>query len=84
MATIKTAISLQHSLFEQVEDLAKQLNVSRSQLVALALEEFVQRQHNRQLLDAINQAYDDMPDKDDVARTPAQWHHHRRLVKGEW
>lgn len=84
MATIKTAISLQHSLFEQVEDLAKQLNVSRSQLVALALEEFVQRQHNRQLLDAINQAYDDMPDKDDVARTPAQRHHHRRLVEGEW
>lgn len=84
MATIKTAISLQYSLFEQVEDLAKQLNVSRSQLVALALEEFVQRQHNRQLLDAINQAYDDMPDKDDVARTPAQRHHHRRLVEGEW
>lgn len=84
MATIKTAISLQDSLFEQVEDLAKHLNVSRSQLVALALEEFVQRQHNRQLLDAINQAYDDMPEKDDVARTPAQRHHHRRLVDGEW
>jgi predicted transcriptional regulator len=84
MATIKTAISLQDSLFEQVEDLARNLNVSRSHIVALALEEFVQRQHNRQLLDAINQAYEDMSDKDDTARTPARRHHHRRLVEGEW
>ena len=84
MATIKTAISLQDSLFEQVEDLARQLNVSRSQVVALALEEFVHRQHNRQLLDAINQAYDDMPDKDDLSRVPARRQQHRRLVEGEW
>jgi metal-responsive CopG/Arc/MetJ family transcriptional regulator len=84
MATIKIAISLQESLFEQVDDLARNLNVSRSHVVALALKEFVQRHHNRQLLDAINQAYDDMPDTDEFARTPARQQQHRRMVEGEW
>ena len=84
MATIKTAISLQDSLFEQVEDLARTLNVSRSQVVALALEEFVQRHHNRQLLDAINQAYEDATDTDELPRTPARRQQHRRIVEGEW
>ncbi len=84
MGAIKTAISLQDSLFEQVEHLARTLNISRSQVVALALEEFVQRHHNRQLLDAINQAYDDVPDSDEFARTPARRNQHRRMVEGEW
>lgn len=84
MATIKTAISLQDSLFEQVEDLARTLNVSRSQVVALALEEFVQRHQNRQLLDALNHAYQDGFDVDELARTPARKQHHRRMVEGAW
>lgn len=84
MTTIKTAVSLQESLFEQVEDLARQLNVSRSRVVALALEEFVQRHHNRQLLEALDQAYADLVDENDLARTLARRQQHRRLVEGEW
>jgi hypothetical protein len=84
MATIKTAISLQVSLFEQVEDLARNLNVSRSHVVALALEEFVQRHHNHQLLDAINQAYDGSYHLDDLERTPARRQQHRDIIEGEW
>lgn len=83
MPTVKTAISLQDSLFEQVEDLARDLHVSRSQLVALALEEFVRRHQNRQLLDALDQVYDDAPDPDDPARSPARRQQHRRVVEGE-
>ena len=84
MATIKTAISLQESLFAQVEDLAQHLNVSRSQVVALALEEFIRRHQNRQLLDAINRAYDAQNDADELERTPSRRQHHRRIVEGEW
>ncbi len=84
MATIKTAISLQDSLFEQVEDLARNLNVSRSQVVALALEEFVHRHQSRQLLNALNHAYADTSYEDDLPRTPARKHQHRRIVEGEW
>jgi len=84
MATIKTAISLQASLFEQVETLARSLNVSRSQVVALALEEFVQRYQNRELLEALNHVYADISDTDDLPRTPARKGQHRRMVEGEW
>lgn len=84
MATIKTAISLQDSLFEQVEDLARDMNVSRSQLVALALEEFVHRHQNQQLLESINRAYESTAEPDDLERTSARRQHHRRMVEGEW
>ena len=84
MATIKTAISLQDSLFAQVEELARDLNVSRSHVVALALEEFVRRHQNRQLLASINQAYEGPQDPEELARTPARRQQHRRMVEGEW
>ena len=84
MATIKTAISLQDVLFEQVEDLARTLHVSRSHVVARALEEFVQRHHNRQLFEAINQAYETMLEEGSSIPSPARKQQHRRIVEGEW
>lgn len=84
MATIKTAISLQDSLFKQVEDLARDMNVCRSQLVTLALEEFVRRHQNQQLLESINRAYESDNQPDDLARTSARRRQHRRIVEGEW
>ena len=82
MATIKTAVSLQEALFTQVENLARDLRVSRSELVALALEEYLRRYQNQQLLNAINQAYDAQPDIDEVSGNTAQRQHHRRIVVG--
>jgi metal-responsive CopG/Arc/MetJ family transcriptional regulator len=81
---IKTAISLQKSLFEQVEALARELNVSRSRLFVLALEDFIRRYHNQQLLEQINRAYDDLPDSTEQARLSQMQHQHRRIVEGEW
>jgi metal-responsive CopG/Arc/MetJ family transcriptional regulator len=56
MATVKTAISLEDSLFKEVEALAKKMKVSRSRLFALALEEFLRRHQNQQLLEQLNAA----------------------------
>jgi metal-responsive CopG/Arc/MetJ family transcriptional regulator len=61
--TIKTAISLQEPLFEQAEEVARELNVSRSRLFAIAVEEFLRRHRNQKLLEAINEAYADGPDE---------------------
>lgn len=38
---VKTAILSQKALFEQVEPLAREMNVSQSQLFALALEDLL-------------------------------------------
>ncbi len=84
MASIKTAISLQGSLLEQVDALARELDVSRSRLFVLAAEEFIQRHKNQELLEAINAAYDDSPDEDEQAVLQKMRHQHRRLVEKQW
>ena len=81
MASIKTAISLQGSLLEQVDALARELDVSRSRLFALAAEEFIQRHKNQELLEAINAAYDDFPDPEEQAALRGMRRQHRRLME---
>jgi metal-responsive CopG/Arc/MetJ family transcriptional regulator len=81
---IKTAISIQKSLFEQVEALAHELNVSRSRLFVLALEDFIRRYYNHQLLEQINKAYDDLPSPSEQAYLAKMQRQHRRIVEGEW
>lgn len=84
MANVKTAISLQKSLFERADALARELNVSRSRLIALAVEEFIRRYENQQLLEKINSAYEDSPDPVEQARLRSMRRQHRRIVEGEW
>jgi len=81
MASIKTAISLQGSLLEQVDALARELDVSRSRLFVLAAEEFIQRHKNQELLEAINAAYDDFPDPEEQAVLRGMRRQHRRLME---
>jgi metal-responsive CopG/Arc/MetJ family transcriptional regulator len=84
MANVKTAVSLQKSLFEQVEALAGEMKIPRSRVFALALEDFVRRHQNRQLLERINAAYTDTPDPAEGALRRRMRRHHRRIVEGEW
>ncbi len=84
MANIKTAISLQESLFEQVETLAREMKVSRSRLFALALEDYLRRYQNLQLLERINQAYHDDTDSAEQERLHKLRRQHRKVVEGTW
>ena len=84
MANVKTAISLQKSLFEQAEALAGEMKISRSRLFVLALEDFIHRAQNQQLLKKINAAYEDAPDSREQALRRRMRRQHRRIVEGEW
>lgn len=85
MATIvKTAISIQKSLFDQAESLAQQLNVSRSRLFGLAIEDFIKHHQSRLLLEEIDQAYADEPDTSEQIRLSQMRKSHRKIVEGEW
>ena len=85
MANIKTAISLQKSLFEQVDALAREMKVSRSRVFVLALENFIREYQDRQLFDKINKAYEDAPpDNAEQLRLRQIRRQHRRAVEGEW
>jgi metal-responsive CopG/Arc/MetJ family transcriptional regulator len=85
MASVKTAVSLDESLFAQVEDLAHEMKVSRSHLVALALEDYVRRRQNRRLIEQINAAYEQAPEtEEEKAVVRGMRRRHRAIVEGEW
>jgi len=84
MANIKTAISLPTPLFEQAESLARDMKVSRSRLYGLALEDYLRRYQNLQLLERINQAYPDAPDAAEQTRLRKTRRSHRKIVEGTW
>ena len=82
--TIKTAVSIQKSLFDQAESLAQQLNISRSRLFGLAIETFIKTHENQTLLEKINQAYSDQPDPNETVLLSKMRKPHRKLVESEW
>jgi metal-responsive CopG/Arc/MetJ family transcriptional regulator len=84
MDTVKTAVSLSRSLFEQADELARELNVSRSRLYSLALEEYIRRQENQAMLEQINAVYADEVDAEEEATLAQMRRLHRRVVEGEW
>lgn len=84
MQNVKTAISIQKSLFDQAEKIARRMKVSRSRLFALALEDYIRREQNRELLAQINAAYADEPDATEKSLRRKVRGTHRRIVRGEW
>ena len=84
MQSVKTAISIHKSLFEQAETLARRMKISRSHLFVLALEDYIHRQQNRALLAQINAAYADEPDVAEKTHRRKMRRTHRRIVEGEW
>lgn len=82
--TVKTAISLEGGLFREAQDLAQRMKVSRSRLFATAMEEFIERWRNRELLRAINAAYEGGADPAEQRLRGSMRRQHRRLVQGQW
>ncbi len=67
MATsVKTAISLHEDLFKEVNMLASELQVSRSKLFVMAVQDFIKREESKKLLLQINNAFSDAPNKDEI------------------
>lgn len=84
MESIKTAISIDKSLFAQANALARKMKITRSRLFVLALEDFIQEQQNRELLEKINAVYADEPDATEKILRRKARRSHRRLVEGQW
>jgi len=84
MESIKTAISIDKSLFAQANALARKLKVSRSRLFVLALKDFIQEQENRELLEKINAVYADEPDESEKELRRKMRQSYRRLIEGQW
>ena len=74
---MKTAISLPDSLFRQAGEIAAELSISRSRLVAMALEEFIRRHRQQRVIERLDAVYRDLPER--TAGT-GSWENLRKLT----
>ncbi len=65
MAIVKTAISMPQALFEEANEAAREMKVSRSRLIALALKDYLRKRENDRLLKQMNAAWEDGLDSDE-------------------
>jgi metal-responsive CopG/Arc/MetJ family transcriptional regulator len=65
MTAIRATITLDEALFEEANQVAESLDVSRSRLIAVALREYMERRRSAQILAALNEAYADDLDQDE-------------------
>ena len=79
---VKTAISIEKPIFEQMDNLAKNLNVSRSRLFTMAAREFIERHNNIELLKQLNEAYEDSSETEPMVTMMHS--NHYRMVKDQW
>jgi metal-responsive CopG/Arc/MetJ family transcriptional regulator len=82
-SAMKTAISLEESLFEKVDALAQTMQISRSRLFAIAVEEYIERHQNQKLLEAINAAFEPLDTAEQEMLDKIR-PYHQQLVEGQW
>jgi len=58
--------------------------ISRSLIIEIALEEFIRRRENQQLLEKINAACDESLSDEEQVLLRKMSRSHRRMVEGEW
>lgn len=81
---IKTAISLQESVFRKMDALAHKTHIPRSKLFEKAAIDFLHKQKNPKLLQRLNAAYDDTPDPNEKRQQESMRANQRKLMKGQW
>jgi len=84
MSHVKTAISICQSLLAETEALARKMQVSRSKLFAMAIEEFLRQHNNQLLLEQLNTAYKDSPKPGERTILARMKHKHRHQVENQW
>ena len=65
---MKTAVSVPDDLFRLVEAAARLLRISRSQLYATAISEFLNRQQRNAITERLNEVYSHSPAPAEIPR----------------
>lgn len=74
-------ISIPDSLYKQVSDLAREMQISPHDLFSLVLEDYLRRHHRQKLLQSINDAYSDGLDENEQALLEGMRRHQRQLAE---
>ena len=82
---MKTAISIPDKVFNELEDAAKKNKSSRSELITLAVREYLERIKNRQLLEDLNKAYsEEKTEKEISVELQKKKYYTRKLLKEKY
>ena len=84
MPNIKTAISIDETIFRQAEEVAAILKVSRSRAFAMAMEEFAQRRRGEEITRQLNEAYTQGAEDEDREIVRQMRSAYRRNTETEW
>ncbi len=84
MAVIKTAISIDESLFDKISKLSDEIRLSRSQIFSQAVRYFIDRKNNLELVRKINQAYSDVLDEDEIELLEKSKTKFKDILEEEW
>mgnify|MGYP002626379044 CR=1 FL=1 len=84
MPAVKTAVSIDNTLFQKAEKVATELELSRSGLYALAIEEFLERYEAKSTQAQIDAVLADVDDEADLAFLRAARQHLGKLLPNEW
>jgi metal-responsive CopG/Arc/MetJ family transcriptional regulator len=85
MAKAKAAISIDNDLLEETGNIAQELDIPRSKVVSLALEDYIRRYRNKQLRSQINEVYSETPDLDETGAMEIIRSHRKKLgAHEEW
>ncbi|WP_293912983.1 ChpI protein [Deinococcus sp.] len=81
---MKTAISIEDDLFGKGEELARELEISRSELYATALREYIKVRRDEAVTKALNRVYGDPASDDPEADAFGRAAIKRALASTEW
>jgi len=81
--TVKLEISLSSTLIEKVESLARELKMSRNELLSIAVQEFIERDETRRMMAALNEVHKDFPDEEEQATLRQIRELHRKTLRDD-
>ena len=83
MPGVKTAISLDEELLIKVNRLSNDLHVSRSKVFTLAMQDYLKKQENQDLLAQLNEAYEDFPSEEERRISKSMRNKHNNIIEQE-
>ena len=83
MPGVKTAISLDEELLEEVDKLSHDLHVSRSKVFSMAVKDYLKKQENQSLLAQLNEAFEDFPSEEEREVSKSMRLKHNKIIEPE-
>jgi metal-responsive CopG/Arc/MetJ family transcriptional regulator len=81
MPKVKITISTNENLLQEITNIAQELDIPRSQVISLALEDYIRRYRIKQLLAQINEANVNEPVSEDAGTMEIIRAHQRKISK---